>query len=374
MLAKETIVDFIRTKSFKYVKQLGSGGTGDVHLFRDETTDMLFAIKKYSPKDKKYKDEYYKRFVDEMKILFQLSHPNVVRIYNYYLYPNVKVGYLQMEYVEGTPINQYDFKMQEGLIDKIFFDLIEVFRYLESKNILHRDIRTSNLMVNIYGSLKVIDFGFGKILQSDEIDNNSIILNWPVSEQPEEITNHIYNHQTEIFFLGKLLQKIIIENSLIFKFEHILRKMVKVSINERYKSFDEISNDISIGGFVANNEFSDDEKIIYRKFADGLISNIMFFLDEYKPVNDVNIILKKLRYLIKCSSLETNVQNNSLLLTIFTSNRLRSYDKRDMLVSDVVNFYNFFEKLDYGKQKIVLRNIQARLSTIEVIIKDDLPF
>jgi serine/threonine-protein kinase len=84
------VIKFNATKNFTYIKPLGNGGTGDTHLFRDETTDMLFAIKKYAPKGARFIDDYYKRFVDEIKILFNISHPNIVRIYNYYLYPTKK--------------------------------------------------------------------------------------------------------------------------------------------------------------------------------------------------------------------------------------------------------------------------------------------
>lgn len=81
------IIELNRKKQFKYVKVLGEGGTGDTHLFLDYTTNMNFAIKKYSPKQLEYRDDFYNRFVEEIKILFNLSHPNIVRIYNYYLYP-----------------------------------------------------------------------------------------------------------------------------------------------------------------------------------------------------------------------------------------------------------------------------------------------
>ena len=92
------VITFDAKKNFTFVKTLGTGGTGDTHLFKDETTDILFAFKKYVPKDANYVDELYSRFVDEIKILFNISHPNIVRIYNYYLYPQAKTGYLQMEY------------------------------------------------------------------------------------------------------------------------------------------------------------------------------------------------------------------------------------------------------------------------------------
>ena len=60
------IIKFDTSKNFTYIKPLGNGGTGDTHLFKDETTNIMFAIKKYVPKDIKYIDEYYDRFVDEI--------------------------------------------------------------------------------------------------------------------------------------------------------------------------------------------------------------------------------------------------------------------------------------------------------------------
>lgn len=50
MLVSGELVKFDSMKNFRYLSPLGSGGTGDAHLFKDETTDMLFAFKKYAPK------------------------------------------------------------------------------------------------------------------------------------------------------------------------------------------------------------------------------------------------------------------------------------------------------------------------------------
>ena len=101
------IIEFNNMKKvFEYVRKLGFGGTGDTHLLKDNTTNMEFAFKKYVPKDKERKSELYDRFVDEIKILFKISHPNIVRIYNYYLYPEIKLGYLQMEYIDGMSIDK----------------------------------------------------------------------------------------------------------------------------------------------------------------------------------------------------------------------------------------------------------------------------
>ena len=66
------IITFNTKKNLTYIKPLGAGGTGDTHLFLDETTGIQFAIKKYVPKDYRHVDEYYNRFVDETVVL--LSH------------------------------------------------------------------------------------------------------------------------------------------------------------------------------------------------------------------------------------------------------------------------------------------------------------
>ena len=175
MLKKDSIVVFDGKKEFKYVRPLGKGGTGDTHLFKDETTNIHFAIKKYSPKDASRIDEYYIRFVDEIKILFNIAHPNVVRIYNYYLYPSDKLGYLQMEFVEGIEIDKYVPDTWNKQWDEIFIDLISAFNYLEKNNILHRDIRPANFLVDNLGNVKIIDFGFGKQIKVDKPDSNSIL-------------------------------------------------------------------------------------------------------------------------------------------------------------------------------------------------------
>lgn len=208
MLKTGEVIKFDGSKIFKYLETLGRGGDGETMLFEDETTNMKFAIKKYSPQNLDYLDEDYKRFVEEIKILFKLVHPNIVRIYNYYLYPANKTGYLQMEYIKGVTINEFELAWVYGW-EEIFVSTIEAFAYLEENNILHRDIRPANIMIDEKRTVKIIDFGFGKVIGNAVDEKASVVLNWPVSEFPQELqTTGTYNHQTEIFFVGKLFSKL----------------------------------------------------------------------------------------------------------------------------------------------------------------------
>ena len=122
-------VIFNNDKHLLFVKALGKGGTGEVKLFYDSEIDKYFAIKKFVPPIE-YLDEYYARFKNEIKILVDVFHPNVVRCYTYYLYPEYKTGYLQMEYIQGDTIDEYLNRFPDAF-DKLFVSAINDFEYLQ---------------------------------------------------------------------------------------------------------------------------------------------------------------------------------------------------------------------------------------------------
>ena len=68
------------------LKELGRGGLGKTVLILDPEMGEQFVCKKYAPYDDALKDEYYSYFKNEIKVMFQVNHPNIVRIFNYYLY------------------------------------------------------------------------------------------------------------------------------------------------------------------------------------------------------------------------------------------------------------------------------------------------
>ena len=362
-------------KNFTFVKTLGTGGTGDTHLFKDETTDILFAFKKYVPKDANYVDELYSRFVDEIKILFNISHPNIVRIYNYYLYPQAKTGYLQMEYVDGICIDQYTPMPWDKSWEDIFCEIMDAFEYLEKHHILHRDIRPANIMIDTNNNVKIIDFGFGKQLNGAVDDENSILLNWPATEMPNEVQlNQEYDEKTEIYFVGTLFRHLLREKIGEFRFAHIIEKMVKINPEQRYDSFSEIIADIS-AGVLSEIDFSENQKKCYRDFAIALSVHILHFQSKYSPKDDIAQTISDLACLIRNSSLEECIQDNSKLIGCFVAGGYTYSTRKDIPVQTLKDFYSLITSLDMGKRKILFDNIYTRLSTIEVkTADDDLPF
>lgn len=374
----EKNIVFKRPKQFIPIRELGRGGTGKTILVKDEVIDRLFAIKKYSPNkiNAKKRSENYNRFVDEIKILYHISHPNIVRIYNYYLYPEKVLGYIQMEYIEGVTIEEFTAE-NPSHIDSLFKTAINAFKFLENNKILHRDIKSDNILINNNNELKIIDFGFGKI-QSSQHTKNSVKLNWPVSEDPEEVAiNGDYLQQTEIYFLGTLFKKLI-NNSKYkdFKYEAILKKMCEINFDKRYQSFNEINDEIS-KSYLINIEFSNSDKKVYLNFIQELEYTIIHFNTDYIPNEDLNQIISDLEDILQVNSLEENIQHNQKLINVFVKNNYR-YSTANIISVDVVrNFYELLMNQSLVKKNIIINNLNNRLATIKIsypIDEMELPF
>lgn len=367
-------IAFSTNKNFEYIRELGSGGFATTVLVKDKTTDFFFAIKKFSPLNKSDIDSQFSRFVDEIKILFTLTHNNIVRIYNYYLFPQQKTGYLQMEYINGVSIDKYKPVDDIKSWDEVFVETIQVFAYLESKQVLHRDIRPSNIMIDNANNVKVIDFGFGKRTSAKENFDNSILLNWPATIMPQEVVEHLdYNRQTEIYFLGILFQNLNKGDS--FGYMDILSKMTRVKALERYSSFKEIQDALNKIAFD-NVEFTHEEKRIYLDFVEAFCSHITAFTSTYISLRKYEKMISDLGMLVRCSKLETYIQDNAKLIRCFLDCGVAYKNKLDIRAEVVMAFYNLILAKTPLERDVILDNIHVRFCTIpfKPIDSDDLPF
>ena len=371
------VIKFSKPKYYEFVKALKAGGTGKTLLMRDSTINELFVCKKYDPEQKEYEDEFYNRFVEEIKIMYSVYHNNIVRIYDYFLYPEYKTGYIIMEYIKGENIEEY-FRLADGEdINSIFVQIINAFLYLEQHNILHRDIRATNIMIDENGDIKVIDFGFGKKLIEEQQENQaSVLLNWPASKVPDEIYSEQYGIQTEIFYVGYLIKNIIEKyNIKCFKYGILLEKMIQVNPVNRIHSFEEIQNSIAEQTFEQIN-FTDEEKEIYQKFANSICALLYQIKDSLSIEKDSSIIIEKLRVILRDNSLEEYITNVTTLISIFVKSDYRYYNNK-VEVYKVKDFYEFFLNQADAVKEIILNNLYGRIGNIPVIdsaFDEELPF
>lgn len=102
------IIPFLKQKDYIMVNNnLGGGSFGKTVLLQDPFIDELFVAKKYEPEHSEIREQFYKNFLDEIKILYKLNHRNIVRIYYNYAYENIFTGYILMEYIDGKKYRRF---------------------------------------------------------------------------------------------------------------------------------------------------------------------------------------------------------------------------------------------------------------------------
>lgn len=371
------IVDFPTNRKYEFVRALKSGGTGKTILMQDTMLNKFFVCKKYSPMQKQYEKEFYNRFKDEIKIMYAIYDINIVRIFDYYLFPEHSTGYIIMEYVEGKNIDEYFKEEDTDKINSIFVQLINAFAYLEKNNILHRDVRPENVLIDDSGTVKLIDFGFGKNVNEVGNEENSIYLNWPVSQKPEELYSGVYNSQTEIFFVGYLIKNLLAKYEMnSFKYTELLRKMIEISPQKRINSFLTIQDEIS-NQAMETFDFSREQKNIYRTFAEDLKNSISVIKDSLIVEKDIGIIIEKMKKVLRDNALEMYISNNYVLISCFIKSNYTYYPGKEIPVVEVKNFYNFLVSQSSEKREIILNNLYGRLNKIPVVnsmYDEELPF
>jgi serine/threonine-protein kinase len=375
----EKIVEFVRKKDFVLKRELGQGACGRTVLLYDSIIDEQFVCKKFSPIHESLKEDFFKNFVREIKLLHLLNHQNVVRVFNYYLYPEQLTGYILMEYVSGFDIEDYLSRHPED-VNEVFVQVIEGFAHLEKNQILHRDIRPQNVMVADDGVVKIIDFGFGK--QTFDLGDfgKSITLNW-WCEPPPEFKESIYDYTTEVYFVGKLFEKIIADRSIEhFKHMSLLGRMCTQNPNIRIPFFSEVRKELLAEKFL-DIGFKEAELEAYRDFANSIYSAVSKIESSTKYYDDIGEIQAKLEECYKKVMLEEYAPNSSLVINCFINGQYH-YDTNNWIRVEVLRaFLDLFRTASREKKNIIISNIQTKLDAVRKYSKpapfnfdDDIPF
>jgi serine/threonine-protein kinase len=371
------IIKFIREKDFRFVQELKPGACGKTVLLYDEVIKENFVCKKFSPLSGIADRELlFEKFIQEIKILHLASHPNVVRVFNYYIYPKLQAGFIVMEHIDGACIDDYLAMFPEH-IDNVFLQCLRGFEYLYELNILHRDIRPANIMVTNAGVVKIIDFGFSKPATEFSDFDKSITLNWWAAP-PAEFAKGKYDFCTEIYFLGKLFQKIIIENKIEhFSYKAILAKMCENDPSNRFSKFSEIKAE-TVESKNTKTIFYDSEIETFRTFSTSLASIFSGIAVDAKYVTDIPTIENGLEDLYKSVMLSEHIPSIERLAQRFVSGNFKFYKSRTFEVEVLKDFLQLLRSSSGDKKNVIIRNIFSVLDSVDRINyqdkNDEIPF
>ena len=378
------IVEFIKQKDYVMVNNnLGSGSFGQTVLLKDPFIDELFVAKKYEPYFEEDKKEFYDLFLQEIKIMYKLNHPNVVRIFNYYPFEQSYTGYIIMEYIDGKRIDEYlDEPFSWGKNsdpDTIFIQLINGFDYIEKQGIVHRDIREGNILVANDGTVKIIDFGLGKTFSPVQTSKDSmveIINRSGLDCLPNEYFEGKYDSQTDMFYLAELYNRILKKTQVdfMFSYDSILHKMLEPSKENRYASFAQIKEAIALRDF-STLEISNNDKKIYQEFSNAILSCLSCFRGERNFVSNVDEFYDNLKNVIEKNCFEDVVQDVNDIVCMIVKGNYSYYPKTKISCSILTSFEQWFDSLSVDSKRLVFNNLIAKISTVEIEVpEEELPF
>jgi len=215
-------------------KLLGKGSFGEVHLTRITGDSKLYATKVYD-RERIENTEAFKYLTNEINIMHNLNHPNIVKFIQ--VKKTKKHYYIVMEYCNGgeleKALEKYQLKygkpFSEEIVQHLMRQIISAFKYMHANQIMHRDIKLENILVNfesekdkndlnmLKATVKIIDFGFACKIGKNALTYTTI--GNPMNMSPlilKKLTSHGkvrqlgYDMKADIWSLGAICYQMLI--------------------------------------------------------------------------------------------------------------------------------------------------------------------
>ncbi len=193
---------------YQIIEKIGEGATSRVYLAYDlvsETNVSLKILKHENIDEKKIRN-----FKREAKAVAMLNDPNIIKIYEINEINNMH--YIAQEYVEGMTLKDYILKtpnIEPEEAQRIVLQILKGLEHAHQKGVVHKDIKSQNILLSINNEVKITDFGIADILEDDMTKTQSL-MGTPQYVAPEVLNKGESTHQTDIYSTGILLYELLI--------------------------------------------------------------------------------------------------------------------------------------------------------------------
>lgn len=194
---------------YKLLKTLGEGGMANVYLARDLILDRDVAVKVLRL-DLQDDPDTLRRFRREAMATLELSHPNIVSIYD--VGESDGQQYLVMEYVEGMNLKKYiakNFPIPYARVIAMMRQILSAVQTAHDHNIIHRDLKPQNIMVDKNGTAKITDFGIAVALSDNSMTQTNSLLGSVHYLSPEQARGGMPTRQSDVYALGIILYELL---------------------------------------------------------------------------------------------------------------------------------------------------------------------
>ena len=226
-----------RIKDITLLKFIGKGSFGTVYLSKKDGKSGYFATKQIE-RSMADKPGYYKYFENELRILKDLHHPNIVHLED--VKKDNKYYYIVMEFVNGGSLTdclkkyqmKYGKSFPEEIVQYLMRQIVDAIKFIHKRNIIHRDLKLDNIMVNfdndndknnlnmMRAKVKIIDFGFATKLTPDKNNLAQTALGSPINMDPlilnvmakkgKDLKQLGYDDKADIWSLGTICYELLI--------------------------------------------------------------------------------------------------------------------------------------------------------------------
>lgn len=198
-----------RIGPYRIEGRLGAGGMGEVYRAWDERLERWVALKLIRPESAE-SDKARERFRREARAAASLSHPSLVQIHDILLEDEGDA--IVMELVEGESLAR---RIARGPLSareavRLGREIAEGLASAHAKGLIHRDLKSENVMVTVDGRAKILDFGLAKRLDGEAgLTRDSVVVGTFRSMSPEQARGLPLDHRSDLFSLGTLLYEML---------------------------------------------------------------------------------------------------------------------------------------------------------------------
>jgi serine/threonine protein kinase len=194
---------------YKIIEKLGEGGMGIVYRAHDTKLDRDVALK-FLPHDLTVSDEERSRFTHEAKAVSALDHPNICTVYEVDETPDGRM-FMAMGYYEGASLSQ---KIAKGKLDVteavwIAIQIAEGLQAAHEKGIVHRDIKSGNIIVTDKEQVKILDFGLARKRGLSKLTKTGTTVGTASYMSPEQARGEAVDLRTDLWSLGVVLYEMV---------------------------------------------------------------------------------------------------------------------------------------------------------------------
>jgi serine/threonine protein kinase/Flp pilus assembly protein TadD len=194
---------------YQIIEELGKGGMGKVYKVQDTKIKEKIALKLIKPeiaKDKKTID----RFNNELRLTRKIRHKNVCQMFD--LGEDQGTQFITMEYVPGEDLRSLIRRIGQLPVGKsisISKQICEGLAEAHRLGVVHRDLKSNNIMIDKEGNVRIMDFGIARSLEAKGITGAGVMIGTPEYMSPEQVEGKEVDQRSDIYSLGVILYEMV---------------------------------------------------------------------------------------------------------------------------------------------------------------------